>query len=154
MHIVHDNPAFQARYVQNMRLLREFPWLWGVRQRWQFVYDHLSVSKPNVALRTFLYDPTPEQSIELWVYLEHILIQDSIELVEYREHTPLYAHRIRDYATRRSGHDIKYLVLVTRVVGGDGLVLPDHTKACVYRPLKKDKYLDSFVYTPPATVLI
>ncbi|MEO6078110.1 MAG: hypothetical protein ABIP54_04950 [Candidatus Andersenbacteria bacterium] len=143
------SPAFQKRYDQNMRILKEFPWLWGIRQSWGFAYDKLSVGKADDDLRRFLYEEEPDQSIEVWAYIRWIRLQYRVERIEWRNYSPQYGIRIRDYCPG----ELEYIVLVQHVKGGDNVVALNHTKMHIYRPTNKDESLSDFVRIRPIPIM-
>jgi hypothetical protein len=131
---VSDNPQFQRRYEQNVRLLKEFPWLWGIRLQWAFVYDNISVAKADRTLRDLLNVEDKNPQFELWAYIARVCIQFEIVQIEPREHTPRLVERLQDYLwSRNNGNDLLHLVLVRRVEG-DNVTCVNHTEARIYRP--------------------
>jgi hypothetical protein len=146
-----SNSVLVPRYYQNTRVLREFPWLWGVRPQWAFAYDHLSVTKADETLRMFLHTETPDLGFEVWIYRDAVCNQYCVERVEWREHTPRYVHRIRDY-TLGIEH-LRYLALVREIKGGDSVVALDHRRVCVYRPARNGESWMPFFQTPPVQPL-
>lgn len=145
------SPEFQKHYDQNMRILGEFPWLWGVSREWAFVYDKLSVGKADDGLTRFLYDEEPDQTIQVWAYIRSICMQHRVARIEWRDYAPQYGIRIYDYC--HYPEKLEHIALLRHVKGGDGVVGLDHRKVHIYRPREKKETLSEFVNIRPVALL-
>ncbi len=137
-----------------MRILKEFPWLWGVRQNWSFVHDKLSVAETDEDLRRFLYDDNPDEKFEVWIFHKEIGIQYTIDRVTWNKDSlnmMNYAQRITQYLCHHQ-ESLEYIALVQNIKGGDGVVALDHTRARIYRP-RKNESLDAFIRLAPVAIL-
>ncbi len=134
---VTGNAKLVKRYEQNVRLLKDFPWLWGIRQKWTLAYDNIYATKADRTLRDLLNVENLAPDFELWVYLSCLPFQYEVVRIEPREHTPILLQRLAHYLDHhQNGNDLLNVAIV-RHVEGDTVTCFRHTEARIYRPENK-----------------
>lgn len=147
--VTHHTPDTQRRYNQNDRLIKEFPWLWGIRQEWRLLYDKVSATKADEELTNFLYDKKPDPKIEVWAYIQQSHMRVAVKRIKYRTSCPQYGVLLRSCYSHPQF--LRYVILVQNTKDESNATPVNCTTVRIYRPPYREVLMDTFIRTRAGT---